>query len=75
MPQQTPHNTRYGEPHVWTAPGGFGPWEPVGMREFERANRDGLPTQMIELRNDDQYLVQYYVARHMPRRSTAGAAS
>lgn len=60
----TPHG-----PRIEPVPAGFGRWEPVGLREFERANRDGLPTLAIEFRNDDQFRDQYYVARYLPGRS------
>lgn len=53
-------------PYVWPCPAGFAGWERVGMREYERANRDGLPTQRIEYNGDDHFRVQYWVARYLP---------
>lgn len=53
-------------PTIWTPPVGFGPWQSAGMREFDRANRDGIPTLCLEFRHDDQFLAQYFTAHYLP---------
>ncbi|NKS64610.1 hypothetical protein GS966_20160 [Rhodococcus hoagii] len=45
-------------------PPGFGPWERVGLREYERARRDGTPTFSTEFTYDDQFETAFYVAHY-----------
>ena len=58
----------FSRPHIWLPPAGFRPWRACGRAEFDRANRDGIPTFILEYRYDDQYLAQHYVANYLPGR-------
>lgn len=52
-------------PDLWSAPSGFTGWRTVGRREFDRANRDGTPTLIVEFRYDDDYRARHYVANRL----------
>lgn len=61
----------FSKPHIWPTPDGFRVWRAVGRREYDRANRDGIPTLILEFRYDDQYLAQHYIANYLPGKATS----
>ncbi len=48
-------------------PAGFSPWQQVGLHEYARARRDGLPTYRTEFTHDDRFETAFFIAHYRSR--------